>query len=113
MLLLLEGKLCEGAYFYQSPTPPLNFFVNSNQVGGAWALVPLIYASDSGAVRICQRGGGGGKARERSSQAGEGVGGGFPPSTVNPPAMHGREIFEIRVWKRHFFPLLGVVYVVA
>ena len=42
--------------------------------------MPLSYASDSGAARICQQGA---KARER----GQGVGGCFPPS-------HGREIFE-------------------
>ena len=50
----------------QTPTPPLKIFIYSNQGGGARALVPLIYAIDSGAVRICQRGGGGGKAREQS-----------------------------------------------
>ena len=41
--------------------------------------MPLSYASNSGAARICQQGA---KARERSDQAGEGVGGGFPPPTV-------------------------------
>ena len=51
---------------------------------GAWVLVPLSYASDSGAARICQQGA---KARERSDQAGEGVGGGFPPP-------RSREIFR-------------------
>ena len=46
------------------------------------ALCALSYASDGGAARICQRGGGG-KAREQSDRAGEGV----SPS-------HGREIFQ-------------------
>ena len=38
---------------------------------GAWTLVPLSYASDSGATRICHREA---KARERSDQAGGGYG---------------------------------------
>ena len=70
---------------YQSLQPLLNLFY-SNQ-WGAWGLVPLSYASDSGAarnlsgfVRICQEGA---KARERSER-GEGA---VPPSD-------GREIFE-------------------
>ena len=57
---LLGGKLCEVAY--TNPLlPPFKLFT---PIMGAWPLVPLSYASDSGAARICQRGGGGVKARE-------------------------------------------------
>ena len=45
-------------------------------------LVPLSYASDSGAARICQRGPRrGSEATERREGVGGG-GGGFPPPTV-------------------------------
>ena len=74
-------------YSIHQPLPPL---LNFPQSMGAWVLVPLSYASDSGAARICQQGA---KARERSDQAGGGcfVGGGFPPPTV------GRFFLKIRV----------------
>ena len=45
-------------------------------MGGHGAFVPLRYASDSGAARICQRVGV--KARERSDQAEVGCARGFP-----------------------------------
>ena len=45
--------------------------------------MPLSYASDSSATRICHREA---KARERSDQAGGGCGRGYPSS-------HGRELF--------------------
>ena len=47
--------------------------------------MPLSYASDNGATRICQREA---KARERSSRAGGGCGRGYPSS-------HGSEIFVV------------------
>ena len=54
-------------HIYQSPTSPFH----SNQGGGgAWALVPLSYASASGAAGICQPRV---KARERSDRVGEGA----------------------------------------
>ena len=52
----------------------------------------LSYASDGGAAMICQRGP---KRGSEATERGEGVGGGFPPSTV------GR-FFLIRVSKRNF-----------
>ena len=79
---LLGGRLCEVAN--TNPLLPL-LTICVSPIKVQWGLVPLSYASDSGAARICQRGGGGGgKARVRSDQAGEV----FFPS-------HGREIF----WK--------------
>ena len=64
---------------YQSLYSPLllkNYFTPIKG-GAGMAPCALSYASDGGAARICQRGGGG-KARERSDRAGEGVGGDFP-----------------------------------
>ena len=50
---LLGGRLCEVAY--TNPLlPPFNFFHSNQGGGGAWALVPLSYASASGAAGICQ-----------------------------------------------------------
>ena len=74
-MALLGGWLCEVTY--QSPTPPFFQKIILLQSRGAGGMAPcaLSYASDGGAARICQRGA---KARERSDQAGEGVGGGFP-----------------------------------
>ena len=66
------------------PTPPLKSFVYSNQGGGAWALVPSIYASDSGAVRICCRGGGAKRGGE-ATRRGECVGG--PAFSRGPPTV--------------------------
>ena len=66
------------------PNSPLLKFVllqSSGVGGGAWAFVPLRYASDSGAARICQREGA--KARERSDRAGEGVGRSPPMAYFN------------------------------
>ena len=54
--------------------------------------MPLSYASDSGATRICHREA---KARERSDQAGGGCGRGYPSS-------HGREIFANSCMKTAF-----------
>ena len=72
--------MCEGG----GVSPPTVTFLlfQSMRGGGAWALLALSYASDSGAAKICQQGA---KARERSDRAGggelwEGV--------------HSREIFE-------------------
>ena len=65
-------------------------FFQSMGGGGGWALVPLIYANDSGAARICQR------VAKRGSEAterGEGVG---SPS-------HGGEIFFSSVYKNGNF----------
>ena len=55
---LLGGRLREVAYTNPPPppTPPFKNLFYSNQGGGAWALVPLSYASDSGAARIFQQG---------------------------------------------------------
>ena len=79
---------------YQSPTPPSI---------GAWALVPLSYASGSGAARICQQGA---KARDRSDRTGGGWG--VSPSNDR----------EILFWKfvhenGIFLHIKWVVYVVA
>ena len=74
---LLGGRLCEVAY--TNPLlPPFNFFHSNQGGGGAWALVPLSYASS--AAGICQPRV---KARERSDRVGGGC--------VSPS--HGREIF--------------------
>ena len=86
---LLGGRLCEVAY--TNPLIPLlTFFIPINWGGGgAWTLVPLSYASVSGAARICQRGA---KAKRPS-------GGGcerFPPS-------HGREIFWNFMYENFIF----------
>ena len=67
----------------------------------------LSYASDGGAARICQRGGGPKRGSE-ATERGEGVGGGF----------HGREIFQNLCLKTAFSCTLdtfirGIVYVVA
>ena len=63
---LLGGRLCEVAY--TNPLlPPFNFFHSNQGGGGAWALVPLSYASASGAAGICQPRV---KARERSDRVG-------------------------------------------
>ena len=57
--------------------PLLLFFLLQSR---KWALVPLSYASASGAAKISQPRV---KARERSDRAGGGgVGGGFPPPTA-------------------------------
>ena len=61
---------------YQSPTSPF-YFVYSNQ--GGMALVPLSYASASGAARICQPRV---KAMEQNNRAGGECERGFPPPTV-------------------------------
>ena len=60
------------------PPPPLLNFFHSSQ-WGAWGLVPLSYASDSGVARIYQQEG-------QSEGAKRSIGGRVPPS-------HGREIF--------------------
>ena len=89
---------------YTNPLlPPFNFF-HSKAIkgGGAWAPVPLSYASASGAAGICQPRV---KARERSDR----VGGGcmFPLPTV------GNFFVENSCMKTAFFcvhiimPLLG------
>ena len=78
---------------YQSPTPAFKIVFYSNQGGEALALVPLSYASDSGAARIYQRGA---KARERSDRAGGGCG-------------HGREIFENSCMKTAFSCTLNAI----
>ena len=71
--------------------------------------MPLSYASDSGAARICQRGA---KARERSDRAGGGGGGGG--ESVGGGNGIGRFV-ENSCMKTAFscMPLLRVVYVVA
>ena len=46
---------------YFLPPPPV---LNSPIKGGMDPCVPLSYISDSGVVRICQRGGGGGAKRQ-------------------------------------------------
>ena len=63
---------------YTNPLLPILriSFTPINEVGGHGAFVPLRYASDSGAARICQRVGV--KARERSDQAEVGCARGFP-----------------------------------
>ena len=69
-----RGRLCEVAYT-NAQLPPFKLCftpIIGGGGGGAWAFVPLRYASDSGAARICRREGA--KARERSDRAGEGVG---------------------------------------
>ena len=56
-----------------------HFFFYSDQRGwGHGPLCPLIYASDSGVARICQRGGGQSDGAKRPS-AGGGCGRGCPP----------------------------------
>ena len=73
-----------------NPLLPLLFLFSFTPInGGAWALVPLSYASESVAARICERGA---KARERSDRGGGGGGGGW-----GFPLPHAREIFEIFV----------------
>ena len=75
---------------YTNPLLPLIEFLlfQSGVGGGGWALLPLSYASESGAARICQRGGqseGQKRTSERGGGGGEGV-------------AHGREAFlKIRV----------------
>ena len=86
---LLGGRLCEVAYT-NSLLPLLKCILLQSR-GGAWVLVPLSYASDSGAARICQRGP---KQGSEATERGEVVGG-FPPS-------HGRKIFENSCMKTTF-----------
>ena len=87
---------------YESPTLPFYKFLLLQSTGwGTWAFVPLRYASDSGAARICVREGA--EGRERSDRAGEGVRGGFPPS------MHSREIFENWCMKTVFSCTLNAI----
>ena len=52
-------------YSMYTPTPLIEFLLFQSM--GAWGLVTLSYASDSGVARICQQGT---KAREISDQAG-------------------------------------------
>ena len=61
--------------------------------------MPLGYASDSGATRICHREA---KARERSDQAGGGCGRGYP-------SFHGREIFANSCMKSAFSRTLKAI----
>ena len=70
----LGGRLCEFANTNPLLPHPLfkSSFTAMNGMG-AWAFMLLSYVSDSGAAKICKRGGGG-KARERSDQAGGGCG---------------------------------------
>ena len=56
---------------------PLFLLSESTGSGGMGPCAPLIYASDSGVARICERGA---KARKQSDQAGGGCGWGCPPS---------------------------------
>ena len=42
---------------YTNPLLPPFFFFFYTPIKGAWALVPLSYASDNGVARICQQGG--------------------------------------------------------
>ena len=63
---LLAGRLlCEVAY--TNALPPFkkkkkSFTPINGGKEGAWVFVSLSYASDSGAARICQGGGGGGQS---------------------------------------------------
>ena len=72
---IIRGRLCEVAYI-RIPYFPLFYFIAINGVG-AWAFMPLSYASDSGAARICQRGRGP-KQGSEATERGDGVGGEFP-----------------------------------
>ena len=79
--------------------PPFKVLLLQSMEVGAWAFMPLSYASESGAARICQRGGGGGVSPSHA--------GGFPLPGV------GR-FFENSCMKTTFScTLLGVVNVVA
>ena len=67
---------------YQALTPPCSSSftpISGGGGGGAWAIVPLSYASDSGAARICPLGS---KLGSEATEQGEGLGGGFPAPTV-------------------------------
>ena len=83
-LHVLGGRLCEVAYTI--PYFPLLISFTPIKGGGACALVPLSYASASGAARIFQRGP---KRGSEATERGECVGGVVSPS-------HSREIF---FWK--------------
>ena len=82
---------------YQFHNPSiLKFLLLQSKGVGAWALVPLSYASDSGAARICQRGNN--LATERSDRAWRRYGRGLPP-----PPPHGREIVRKFVYENGIF----------